>query len=96
MTGFVMRRRSHVRAAGFYMYGGSWGDSPVTIPIEGQGALAAAAATVVGDGQGDPAYGNGDMLAQAATMVGDGVSESVGNGGMPAQAASIAGDGAVT
>ncbi len=72
MTGFVMRRRSHVRAAGFYTQFGSWGDSPESFPIEGQGALAAAAAIVVGDGQGDPAFGNGDMSAEAATIVGDG------------------------
>ncbi len=72
MTGFVMRRRSHVRAAGFYIHGGSWGDTPENTPIEGNGNLAAAVATMVGDGQGDPAFGNGDMSAQAATVVGDG------------------------
>ncbi len=96
MTGFVMRRRSHVRAAGFYIYGGSWGDSPVNIPIEGQGALAATAATVVGDGQGDPAYGNGDMSAQAATMAGEGTSQSVGEGALASAASTLTGDGAVT
>ncbi len=72
MTGFVMRRRSHVRAAGFYTQFGSWGDSPETFPLSGQGALVAAVATMTGDGQGDPAFGNGDMSAQAATIVGDG------------------------
>ena len=72
MTGFVMRRRSHVRAAGFYTQFGSWGDSPENFPINGEGALVAAAATMDGDGQGDPAFGNGNMSAEVATMAGDG------------------------
>ncbi len=72
MTGFVMRRRSHVRAAVFYTQFGSWGDTPENFPITGEGALAAASAVLAGDGQGDPAFGNGDMSAQAATMAGDG------------------------
>lgn len=72
MTGFVYRRRGRVKAAGFYWLFGSWGDSPETFPLTGQGALVAAAATMAGDGQGDPAFGNGDMSAQVATVAGDG------------------------